>query len=82
MEHMGFLACHPFRFIEKNWVIKQYRELDILDLFDITRSCEGDNSTRPEVFMGLDYTTYKPNQSVPICGRCFWCRERRWALEQ
>jgi hypothetical protein len=82
MEHMGFLACHPFRFIEKSWVIAQYRELDLLDLFHITRSCEGDNSTRPEVFMGLDYTTYQPNQPVPICGRCFWCRERRWALEQ
>jgi 7-cyano-7-deazaguanine synthase in queuosine biosynthesis len=82
MTHMDVLVSHPFRFIEKSWVIAQYRELDLLDLFHITRSCEGDNSTRPEVFMELDYKTYQPNQPVPICGRCFWCRERKWALEQ
>lgn len=79
MTHMNLTACHPFRFVEKNWVVGTYQLLGQLDLFDMTRSCEGDNSTRPEIFMGLDFKTYDPGQSVPICGRCFWCKERAWA---
>jgi len=81
MEHMGFMAYHPFRFTDKSVIVKMYNSLDIMDLFKITRSCEGDNSTRPEVFMGLNFKTYTPGQGVPICGRCFWCKERAWAWE-
>jgi len=75
MEHMGFVASHPFRFIEKSWIIEQYKKLDILDLFNITRSCEGE-------FDDLNYKTYVPGQFVPTCGNCFWCKEREWAIEQ
>ena len=75
MIHMGKVASHPFRFVDKSWVLKQYKEFDIMDLFEITRSCEGE-------FEGIDYTTYKPGQSVPTCGKCFWCKEREWAIEQ
>jgi hypothetical protein len=75
MIHMGRVASHPFRFVDKSWVLKQYRRLEIMDLFEITRSCEGE-------FEGLDYTTYKPGQDVPTCGKCFWCKEREWAIEQ
>lgn len=82
MDHMGFKACHPFRFTTKDWVVRTYMDLGILELFSMTRSCEGDNTTRPEVFMDLDYRTYKPGTPVPVCGRCFWCRERNWAIEQ
>jgi hypothetical protein len=82
MEHMGLLACHPFRFVDKSWVVDTYNKINKQDLFYMTRSCEGDNTTRPEVFLDLDYRTYKPGQSVPICGRCFWCKERAWAIEQ
>lgn len=74
MEHMGFLAAHPFRFIEKNQILKKYKELDIMDLFHTTRSCEG-------VFPEIDYKSYIPNQEVPICGECFWCKERQWSIE-
>ena len=81
MEHMGFMVYHPFRFTDKAEIVTMYKQLDIMDLFDITRSCEGDDSVRPEVFMGLNFETYKPGQSVPICGRCFWCKERAWAWE-
>jgi hypothetical protein len=73
--HMGGHAIHPFRFIEKDWVIKQYKRLNIEDLLDKTRSCEGE-------FLGLDYTTYTPGQYVPVCGECFWCKEREWAIKQ
>lgn len=75
MIHMGTLVSHPFRFVDKSWVIKQYKRLEIEDLLTITRSCEGE-------FKGLDYTTYKPGQFVPVCNECFWCKEREWAIEQ
>jgi 7-cyano-7-deazaguanine synthase in queuosine biosynthesis len=75
MEHMGVLACHPFRFIEKSWVVSQYKKFKIMNLFDLTRSCEGE-------IEGIDYKTYTPGQYVPTCGTCFWCKERAWALEK
>jgi len=75
MKHMDRWAFHPFRFTDKSWVISQYKKLDIMSLLDITRSCEGE-------FKGLDYQTYIPNSEVPICGECFWCKEREWAIEQ
>lgn len=75
MKHMGRYAAHPFRFISKDEIIKKYKEQDILELFNITRSCEGE-------IKGLDYTTYTPGQTVPTCGECFWCKEREWAIEQ
>ena len=75
MMHMGRVASHPFRFVDKSWVMKQYNRLDIMDLFNTTRSCEGtvDN---------INYETYTPGQYVPVCGECFWCKEREWAIEQ
>ena len=73
--HLGITICHPFVHTTKDWIIKKYDEENILDLLNITRSCEGE-------FEGLDYTTYTPGQSVPICGECFWCKEREWAIEQ
>ena len=75
MKHMNVWASHPFRFVDKSWVLKQYRRLDIMDLFDITRSCEG-------VFENITYETYTNGQDVPTCGECFWCKEREWAIEQ
>jgi hypothetical protein len=75
MIHMGRVASHPFRFVDKSWIISQYKKLDIIDLFGITRSCEGE-------FSGTDYKTYKYGQYVPVCGECFWCKEREWAIEQ
>ena len=75
MKHMGVDICHPFVYTTKDWIIQQYVNENILDLLDITRSCEGE-------FNELDYTTYTPGQSVPICGECFWCKERDWAIEQ
>lgn len=73
--HMNRVSSHPFRFVDKAWIYKQYTRLKILDLFEITRSCEGN-------IENLDFTNYKPGQYVPICGQCFWCKEREWAIEQ
>jgi hypothetical protein len=75
MIHMGVEVLHPFRFIDKSEIVKKYKELNLMDLFEITRSCEGE-------FDGIDYKTYIPGQYVPVCGKCFWCKEREWAIEQ
>lgn len=75
MVHMGFDVFHPFRFKEKNEIYETYSELNILDLFELTRSCEG-------TFDNIDYKTYTPGQYVPLCNNCFWCKERKWAIEQ
>lgn len=65
----------PFKFVAKDWVVKQYINYQILDLLNITRSCEYE-------FPGLDYKTYKQGQYVPTCGKCFWCVERNWAMKK
>lgn len=74
-QHMGKWSLHPFRFVEKSWIIKRYYELGLEELLNHTRSCEG-------IIPEIDYTNYKPYQYVPICGNCFWCKERAWAIEQ
>lgn len=75
MKHMNRWALHPFRFVDKAWVIKQYYDNNILDLLAKTRSCEGE-------FDNINYLNYIPGQQVPTCGECFWCKEREWAIEQ
>jgi hypothetical protein len=75
VKHMGRWALHPFRFTEKSWVIKQYTNFNITDLLNITRSCEGE-------FENINYETYTPGQYVPVCGTCFWCKEREWAINK
>jgi hypothetical protein len=74
MQHMDCWALHPFRFVEKSWVVAQYKRLDIWELFERTRSCEGE-------FENINYQTYTPGQYVPTCGKCFWCKEREWAIQ-
>ena len=73
--HDGIAICHPFVYTRKDWIIKQYYDHNILDLLEITRSCEGE-------FKDIDYTNYVPGQYVPICGSCFWCKERAWGIEK
>jgi hypothetical protein len=75
VEQAGVYICHPLLYTTKDWIVKQYQNNDIMNLFNITRSCEGE-------FDGLDYTNYIPFDHVPVCGACFWCKERAWAIEQ
>ena len=75
MQHMDVWAIHPFRFIDKSEIVKKYKELKLMDLFNITRSCEGE-------FEDITYKNYTSGQYVPTCGTCFWCKEREWAIEQ
>jgi len=74
MEHMGRLVSHPFRFADKRQIMLQYKRLGLEDLLNRTRSCEG-------VF-DITYETYTPGQYVPVCGKCFWCLEREWAINE
>lgn len=73
--HNGIHICHPFVHTRKDWIIEQYFKHHIEDLLEITRSCEGE-------FEDITYTNYTPGQYVPVCGKCFWCKEREWALEK
>jgi hypothetical protein len=75
MKHMHGYAVHPFRFVDKSWVIQQYKRLGLMDLFNITRSCEGE-------FPDLNYRSYRRGDKVPTCGECFWCKERDWAIAE
>ena len=75
MKHMNTIACHPFRHIDKKWIINQYKRLNLENLLNITRSCEGE-------FDNLNYKNYKPKQYVPVCNNCFWCKEREWGLNE
>ena len=75
MTHMGIDICHPFVYTTKDWIVKQYYDNNIEDLLNLTRSCEGE-------FAELDYTTYTPRQDVPVCGECFWCKEREWGINK
>jgi hypothetical protein len=75
------VTAHPFRFVQKDWIVGRYQEFGIMDLFDMTRSCEGDKVEYPEVFGNLDYKTYTPGMEVPTCGKCFWCQEREWGIK-
>ena len=79
---MGGYACHPFTYVQKDWIVAQFKKLGIMDLFNLTRSCEGDRDTYPEIFGDLDYKTYVPGSPVPVCGKCFWCKERQWGENQ
>lgn len=72
--HMGIPVHHPFVNVQKDWIVRRYIENSITDLFDITRSCEGE-------FEDLNYKNYKSYQPVPVCGKCFWCLEREWGLK-
>jgi len=74
MKHMNKFAVHPFRYTTKDQIISLYHELNLQELLDITRSCEGE-------FADLNYINYTPGQYVPICGECFWCKEKEWAIE-
>ncbi len=79
----GLFVIHPFRFDSKDKIIKMYKDLGIIELlFKKTRSCEGDKNSAPEIFNDLDFDSYVPNQDVPECGKCFWCKEREWAMKQ
>lgn len=57
----------PMRNVDKRMTAHIYKELDIMELFDITYSCE---------CLHADMT----NNFRTHCGECYWCLERKWAF--
>lgn len=80
--YKDILISHPFCNIDKEWIVRQYKHLDILDILSQTRSCEGDKNSCPSIFADIDFYTYEPFDTVPTCGECFWCKEREWAINK
>lgn len=77
----GTWSLYPLRYVDKRYVIGGYYENNWLDLLEITRSCEGDKNTDPDLF--ASYLGYKHKESkLPLCGHCFWCVEREWATNE
>ena len=71
---------HPIRFVKKDWIVAQYHILDILDLYNTTRSCEGDINHHQQVKESCNsFSDYYPGMDIPECGECWWCEEREWA---
>jgi len=79
----GTWFIHPYRFVQKDWIVAQYFIHGAEDLFNTTRGCEGDindgNHINPVV---PTLESYKPGMDVPVCGACFWCLERDWAVSK
>ncbi len=72
---------YPLRYVDKKYVIAGYYKNNWIDLFEITRSCEGDKNSDPELFDS--YADYKHKESnLPLCNNCFWCAEREWAINE
>jgi len=72
--------AHPFRFVKKDWIVAQYHLHNILDLYHLTRSCEGDINHHDVIKQACsDFTDYKEGMHIPECKQCWWCNEREWA---
>jgi hypothetical protein len=77
----GSWNVYPLRYVDKRFVIGGYHSNNWTDLLEITRSCEGDKNSDPNLF--ASYLGYKHKESkLPLCGHCFWCVEREWATNE
>jgi hypothetical protein len=72
------LVNSPFEFIQKNWVMAQYKNFGLEDLLELTRSCEGSTMTLNKKFGEGNWTT---RGSDYICNECFFCGERQWGID-
>jgi len=80
---LNTVFAHPFRFVKKDWIVAQYHIFEILDLYNTTRSCEGDiNHNHAVSDVCKDFTEYSDGMHIPICNECWWCEERTWAESQ
>ena len=69
-------VIRPLLMIEKDWVIDQYKKNGWLDLLKVTRSCEGNIE---KFYKGW---RFKADSPPPECGECYWCAERKWAIDK
>lgn len=74
---------HPFKFVKKDWIVAQYQIHEIQELYNLTRSCEGDINHHDNVKAACgSFKDYKDGMFIPKCGQCWWCEERDWAESQ
>jgi len=74
---------HPFRFVKKDWIVAQYHIHNILDLYNTTRSCEGDINHMENIKEACGhFKDYNAGMYIPECKQCWWCEERDWADKQ
>ena len=73
----------PFKFVKKDWIVAQYHIQKITDLYNLTRSCEGDINHHDIVKAACNsFKDYTEGMYIPTCGQCWWCEERAWAEAQ
>lgn len=75
----------PLIFTEKDWVVQTFVDHDELGLFNMTRSCEGDIIKKPDLYKNIKFKKgwkFKAEEPIPECGTCFWCAERKWAVDK
>ena len=63
----------PFKGITKDLIVLQYKNNNLQELFELTRSCE-------VTIDKLGLSSYTEGTSIPTCGECWWCKERNWAI--
>lgn len=68
----------PFALIQKNWVMAQYENFGLTELRDMTRSCEASDDFLDSVFGKGNWNIQGSKYS---CGRCFFCKERKWGTD-
>lgn len=65
----------PFFFINKDWIMAQYKNFGLEELLSLTRSCQSGI---------LDFNLKKWNRGDPYppeCGKCFFCIEKKWGQD-
>jgi hypothetical protein len=75
LQKNSFAICHPFRFVDKRWIVSQYYLLNKVDFYQSTRSCEGDITHK-------NLKNYTSHKKLNLCGDCWWCKERAWSEQQ
>lgn len=69
----------PFKFVRKDWIVAEFYRQGMEDLYNTTRSCEGNVGHATSVDTIPTLESYRPGMYVPTCNECFWCLERSWA---
>ena len=77
-----FYHYRPLLYIRKDWVYRQYRLNNIMDLYNTTMSCEGDLTVHEPMQKQTTFEDYNADIHIEPCGECWWCWERKWAEEQ
>jgi len=76
LEYSQTYVIRPLLVIEKDWIIDQYKKNGWLELLKVTRSCEGNIEKLYRSWR------FKADSLPPECGECYWCAERKWAIDK